>query len=149
VPTTTPPDSSFSGAASGCSDLFAYRENTDGTQFLIVQLDKTELALEPGTSRTFDLSRAPAGLRVAVDVFSRAPTSTPYCSDYVTDAIKPTSWEAEGGSLTVTLQPQTANGTYRATLRLRDLRFVGPERGVAASVPSATIENVLVGWLPG
>lgn len=149
--TATPPDSAFRGGSGGCGNLTVSRGNADGTQFLVVVADKAQLGLAIGSSLTFDLARLPAGLEVGVDVFPKAPAEAPYCSDAPTRDVSPTRWTAEGGSITIQLQADTAgnNGPYRATVRLKDVRLVGPERGVAVSIPSAEIASVLVGWLPG
>lgn len=58
----------------------------------------------------------------------------------------------EGGTISLRLLADAeyaARGEYRATVRLKDVRLVGPLRGVAVSLPNAEIRNVLVGWLPG
>lgn len=147
--TATPPDSSFAGASSGCANVITYRANADGTQYLVVRADRAKIALEMSTIRTFDLAHLPDGLDVAVDVFARPPSEAPYCTDW-NPATPAASWSAEGGSLTIQLQPgDPGTSSYRATVRLKDVRLVGPERGVAISIPRAEIANVLVGWLPG
>jgi hypothetical protein len=147
---TTAPVSSFTGGTSGCRGLVAFRASADETQYLVVDADVDKLGLKPGATGTFDLAKAPDGLRVTVDVFDRAEAEAPYCTDYRVDDQKPTTWVAEGGTVFVTIQaPSTANGTYRASIRMKDVRLVGPQRGVAGSIPNAMLEDVLVGWLPG
>lgn len=142
--------SSFTGATSGCRGLVPFRASGDDTQLRLVDADVVKLGLEVGKTRTFDLARAPDGLRVSVDVFAKAPAEAPYCTDYIGDAQKPITWEAEAGTLYLSIQaPASENGTYRATIRMKDVRLVGPQRGVAGSIPNAVLENVLVGWLPG
>jgi hypothetical protein len=147
---STPPDSSFQGSASGCRDVTVYKSNADRTQFLVVNADREKLGLAVDTIRTFDLAHMPDGLEVGVDVFARAPGEAPYCSDAPDPTLSKTAWAAEGGTITIQLEAvASTSGAYLATVRLTDVRLVGPERGVAVSVPNAEIRNVLVGWLPG
>jgi len=84
-------------------------------------------------------------------VFAKAPPEAPYCTDVGSPGPAPTLWTAEGGTISISLSPESSAtaGQCRATVRLEDVRLVGPERGVAVSVPSAEITNVLVGWLAG
>jgi hypothetical protein len=148
---TAPPESAFRGTTGGCGNVIVYRANGDGTQLLVVKADKDKLGLEPLATQTFDLARAPDGLDVGVEVFAKAPPEPPYCTDVGFTGAAPTRWTAEGGTISISLAPEgsATAGPYRATVRLKDVRLVGPERGVAVSIPSAEIANVLVGWLAG
>lgn len=153
---SAPPAVAFAGAASGCGNVFAYRASTDGTQFVTVEVDVSALGMKPGDKRVIDLGSAPPSVRVNVDVFARVPKEPKYCSDVVSETVASTTWTAEAGTLAIELGPKTTSGTaagpgetYRATLRLQSVRFVGPERGTSVIVPTIAIDDVLVGWLAG
>lgn len=150
----TPPQSAFNGDSIGCAHVSAYRATADRTQFVTVVLDRESLGLAVGSKATYDLARAPSGVRVGIDVWSTAPASQKYCTDHVeVDGNARTSWEAEAGSMTIELATdpaaQPGSGSYLATIRIKDAHFIGPKQGVAAFVPQVVIENVRVGWLPG
>jgi hypothetical protein len=145
-----PPSPSFLGASRGCGDVFVARANADGTQYVTVQIDRDALGMQPGTSRTMDLASAPSTVKVRVEVYASAPGEAKYCNDVGTAPIASTTWSAEAGTLEVQLGTRKAEGdTYRATIRLENLRLVGPERGTSAIVPKIEIKDVLVGWLAG
>ncbi|MBX3185564.1 MAG: hypothetical protein KF819_01060 [Labilithrix sp.] len=146
----TPPDVTFGGAAGGCSNVFLYRASADGAQFITIEADREKLGMKLGQKRTFDLAQATEGLTVGVDVFARAPSESQYCTDFRSDHQLPTPWRAEAGTLILELSENAdANGIYRASVRLRDVRLVGPNRGTSVIVPKVELEDVRVGWLPG
>jgi hypothetical protein len=146
----SPPATAFAGAASGCRDVFAFRASADGTQYVTVEVNRAELGLATGETRTIDLADAPPSVQVHVEVFARAPKEPKYCSDFVSETIASSTWTAEAGTLTLELgAAQGDTKTYKATARLTGLRLVGPERGTSAIVPTIEIKNVVVGWLPG
>lgn len=152
---TAPPAVAYGGTASGCGNVFAYRASADGTQFVTVEVQTDALGMKPGDKRVIDLGSAPASVRVAVEVFARAPKE-PYCTDFGSEKVASTTWSAEAGTLAIELGPKAASSagsgpseSYRATLRLQNVRLVGPERGTSVIVPTISIDDVLVGWLPG
>jgi hypothetical protein len=150
----TAPQSAFTGEMIGCANVNAYRSTPDRTQFVTVVLDRASLGLAVGSKATYDLARAPSGVQVGIDVWSAAPTSEKYCTDFGTnDGATRTQWEAEAGSITIELKndPSAApsSGSYLATIKITNAQFIGPKKGVAAFVPQIVIENVRVGWLPG
>lgn len=153
APSREVPQSTFTGAGAGCSNVLAYRASADGTQYAIVKVDKNELGLEIGSKRTIDLGKSPTGVEVSVDVYASAPTGEkPYCTDYRTESPTVTRWNAQAGKLTIelTADPTSTDAEhYLATMRLESVHFTGPEGGMAVIVPSVVIENVRVGWLPG
>jgi len=145
-----PPSPTFLGGARGCGDVFAVRANADGTQYVTVEVDRAAIAMQPGTSRTIDLATAPSSVKVRVEVYASAPGDSKYCNDVGTAPIASTTWTAEAGTLELQLGTRKAAGdSYVATIRLTNLRLVGPERGTSAIVPSIEIKDVLVGWLAG
>jgi hypothetical protein len=145
-----PPAPTFLGAARGCGDVFAVRANADGTQYVTVQIDRDAIGMQPGSSRTMELASAPATVKVRVDVYARAPGDAKYCNDVAGPAIASTTWTAEAGTLEVQLGTRKAEGeSYLATIRIKNLRLVGPERGTSAIVPTIEMKDVLVGWLAG
>lgn len=146
------PQGAFTGDGEGCSNLLAFRASADETQFAVVQIDRAQLGLSVGQTKTVDLGTTPAGVEVYVDVYAAAIAGTkPYCS--AGDGARPamTRWMAEAGTLTITLgpDPEAGNSTYRATLRLEKVHLVGPDRGFAVVVPSVHMESIRVGWPPG
>ena len=150
TPPQAPPAPTFLGAARGCGDVFAVRANADGTQYVTIQVERDALGMQPGTSRTMDLATAPSTVKVRVEVYASAPGDSKYCNDVGTPSIATTTWTAEAGTLELQLGARkAAGGSYVATIRLKNLRLVGPERGTSAIVPSVEIKDVLVGWLPG
>lgn len=150
APPDTSPSSSFPGPTRGCGDVFAVRANADGTQYVVVQIDRTAIGMQPGTSRTMDLATARSTVKVRVEVYASAPGESKYCSDVGTVSVASSTWTAEAGTLQLELGTQKAAGdSYRATIRIQSLRLVGPERGTSAIVPNIEIKDVLVGWLAG
>ena len=146
----TAPASTFLGSSRGCGDVFAVRTNADGTQYVTVRVDRSAIGMEPGTSRTMDLATASSAVKVRVEVYARAPGESKYCNDVGGAPIASSTWTAEAGTLVLELSPQKAAGdSYRATIRIQNLRLVGPERGTSAVVPSVEFKDVLVGWLAG
>ncbi|MBX3203134.1 MAG: hypothetical protein KF894_33730 [Labilithrix sp.] len=149
------PQNVFGGDSSGCSNVIAFRATADGTQYAVVEIDKTRLALRLGEERTVDLGTSPDGVAVFVDVYARAPDGgAAYCSDHRTAEPAMTRWSAEAGKLTIALAADPdardeAAPTYHATLRLETVHFKSPEGGFAVVVPTIVIEDVRVGWLPG
>jgi len=150
APPDAPPATSFPGAANGCGNVFAYRASADGTQYVTVQIDRDELGLKNGETRSIDLASAPPSVKVLVEIFARAPTESRYCTDLRSETLTSTTWTAEAGTLRIELgEKQGDSGSYKATVRVTGLRLIGPERGTSAIVPTVEIKNVLVGWLPG
>lgn len=147
---STPPAAAYGGEARGCSNVFVYKGTADGSQFITVQAEREKLGLKLGQKRTIDLATPTDGVTVGVDVYARAPSQERYCTDALSEDLIPTPWRAEAGTLVIELgENAEPNGAYRATVRLRDLRLVGPDRGTSVLVPSVELSNVLVGWLPG
>ena len=146
----TPPAPTFLGSVVGCGDVFAGRASADGTQYVTVQIDRSALGMQVGSSRTIDLATAPSAVKVHVEVYARAPGDSKYCNDVGTAPIASTTWTAEAGTLELELGTRkVGSDSFLATIRLRNLRLVGPERGTSAIVPSVEIRDVLVGWLAG
>jgi hypothetical protein len=145
------PQGAFTGASGGCANVQAYRSSLDGTQFAVVEVERATLGLEPGGTKMVDLGEEPEGVAVFVDVYATAPShEAPYCTDDATSKPAVTRWVAQAGKLTIALTPaDPANGSYRATVQLEKVHFVGPEGGFAVVVPSVVIEDVRVGWRPG
>jgi len=149
------PQSSFTGARGGCSNIFAYRASADRTQYAVIEVDKEALGLEIRSNRTVDLGKNPEGVRVFVDVYAGAVEgATAYCTDYGDAQPAMTRWTAEAGKLTIELSedPDSIDAkhpTYRVTLHLETAHFVRPEHGAAIVVPNVDIEEVRAGWLPG
>jgi hypothetical protein len=154
-PSRDVPQATFTGEGAGCANLVAYRASADHTQYAGVQLDREQVGIAIGSARTIDLGETPLGVEVFVDVYESAVASdTPYCTDHRSeDAATATRWTAQAGKVTIELaaDPRSTreSPTYRATLRLETVHFVGPEGGFAVIVPSVVIEDVLVGWSPG
>lgn len=153
TPPETPPSASWNGKVSGCDEIFAFRGSTDGTQFVTVQVDRETVGLKYGETRTFDLSRPQAGIKVAIEIFPRVPKDQRYCNDGVTDWVTTTVWPAEAGSLVVELGERkdrpSGPSTYKATVRIEGLRVVGPDRGTSVVIPKIEMKDVTVGWRAG
>lgn len=126
------------------------RANADGTQYVTVQVDLGAIGMQPGTSRTIDLATAPSSVKVRVEVYAGVP-DLQFCSDFGSSAPPAsTTWTAEAGTLELQLEARkTAGPTYAATIRIKNLRLVGPERGTSAIVPSVEMNDLIVGWLGG
>lgn len=142
------PQNAFTGLGAGCSNLIAYRSSADATQFAVVNVDRALLGLAVGATRTVDLGTEPDGVEVSVDVYgSPVEGAMPYCKG---DGEPPvhTRWLAEAGTMTITLRAEPDASTYRASIRLERVHFVGPEGGFAVVVPSIVIDDVRVGWSP-
>ncbi len=155
---STAPTAAWNGRVSGCGDVFTFRASDDGTQYVTVQIDRAKIGMQRAEKRSFDLAKSPAGIRVGVEIFARAPKDPSYCNDVVTERIASTVWTAEAGTLDVELVENTSgssggssgtNDTFRATVRLEGLRLVGPERGSSVLVPTVEMRNVVVGWFAG
>lgn len=149
------PQNVFGGERQGCSNVIAFRGTSDGTQYAVVQIDKSKLALHVGAKRIVDLGTTPEGVDVFVDVYARAlEDGAPYCTNDRAEAPAMTRWSAEAGTLTIELTADpdahdATSATYRATLRLETVHFTSPEGGFAVVVPSIVIEDVRVGGLSG
>src|SRR6185503_6497869 len=64
----------------GCADVAFHAVNVTETEFLQIEADFSQIASR-ATRQTFDLSRAPDGVKVAVTLYSRPQINRPNCSD--------------------------------------------------------------------
>lgn len=134
------------GKTGGCGNVFVWRGASDGKRFLTIRVDAKGAKLAPGGARRFDLAGDPKEIIVQLETFASEPAEPPYCSTAPHDTAE--VWKAEAGVVTVDLQPSAPPDTrYRATIRARDLRFRGAD-GARVFVPTATIDDVIVGWTP-
>jgi hypothetical protein len=124
--------------ADGCMDIFAYAWNAGRSEVFWIDVDlwSGKLAM-PNDAATFDLVRAPEGVRAGVDLWTR---DTRYFDWYCTDVRMrpgPTTWRAVGGTITVTsdksrvvVPPGIIQANYYAvTVRLTDGVFEAPSGG--------------------
>jgi hypothetical protein len=142
------PQSTFTGEGSACSNLLVYRASADGTQYLVVVVDRARLGLEVGAPLRVDLGQRPMFVEVNVDVYDGATGPEAYCS--ATEPAAPRArarWTAEAGALTILLsrdEGAVTPGSYRATLLLEGAHFASPEGGMAVVLPKVRIEDVVV-----
>jgi hypothetical protein len=122
----THPQSTFTGSAAACGDLFAYRASEDGTQIFGVTFTHAR------DGETIDLGTTPEGVLVTVDVFAH-PTSDLECSTLAGTDGEKTTWVAEAGRL------ETLVGDDEVAFMLEDVHLVGPEKGFAVVVPRVFI----------
>jgi len=111
-----------------------------------------KLGLPDKGSKTFDLAAAPAGVRVAVDLWDEAPEFSPYCTDIAGRAKKSATWKATKGKLTITLHGPTGQkgrpDLIRASARLEGVVFEDGA-GQKAILKEETIPEIQLGWVPG
>jgi hypothetical protein len=136
--------------ASGCSDLFVYKSNEAGTEYVLVELNRQIRAVSTQPT-TFDIATTETGLRFEINTYSRKPNIARYCSD-VLDGSDPSPevWRATKGRVTVTISennPPPGMG-YQTTVRIEDVTFKSRD-GEEVFLKEAVFENVQVGWYPG
>lgn len=137
----------------GCADLFFHKGTADDREVLWIAAEKDKLALPVKGTKTFDLSAAPEGLQVAVDLWEKAPRFLAYCNDISADTRKESTWRAKKGKITLTLfEPtdpkQIGPKTHKASVRLHGVVFED-DAGHQATLKEETITEVLVGWYAG
>lgn len=122
----TVPQSSFTGGAAACGDLFAYRASEDGTQIFGVTFTTAR------DGEVIDLGSSPEGVLVTVDVFASSATGLA-CSELAGSEGDKTTWVAEAGRL------ETLVGESEVAFLLEDVHLIGPEKGFAVVVPRVFI----------
>jgi hypothetical protein len=144
------PSMQYKQQASGCSDLFVYKSNESGTEYVLVELNRQ---IRPVSTQptTFDIATTETGLRVEINTYSRKPNMPRYCSD-VLDGSDPSPevWRAKSGRVTITVSednPAPGMG-YQTTVRINDVTFKSRD-GEEVFLKEAVFENVTVGWYPG
>jgi hypothetical protein len=144
------PTLQYGRGGSGCSNIFVYAENIARTEVLVIQADRDSLALTT-TPRTFTIEQNPAGLDLHIDLFDAPHDGNRYCSDIGTLNRPISQWSATRGrvEISVSTNDPSFNTPYQTTIRLYDVVFTNPQTGSTVTLPSLTLENVTVGWLPG
>jgi hypothetical protein len=137
----------------GCADLYLYKGTADDLEVLWISAQREKLKLPDKGSRTFDLAAAPDGLRVAIDLWEKAPRFHAYCNDISPDTKRLATWKATKGKLTITVaEPAEQGGAgrkkYKASARLEGVVFED-DAGHQATLKDETITEAVVGWLAG
>ncbi|HEY7309769.1 MAG TPA: hypothetical protein VH643_10460 [Gemmataceae bacterium] len=137
----------------GCADVYLHKGTADNREVLWISANKEKLKLPDNDSKTFNLADAPDSLRVAVDLWDKAPRFSAYCNDISPDTKREATWKAKKGTITLTLHP-TKEGEkerprrYKASARLDNVTFED-DAGHQATLKNETITEVLVGWYAG
>ena len=120
--------------ASGCGGVIVSTWNGAGTEVLSVEIDRKLVQLAPGITRTYEIAKLPAGVRVVLELFSSRAHNW-RCSDVMNrNAEDAQLWSAVGGRLSVTIGTATAAfEPYPVTLELKDGVFRSSD-GRTASV---------------
>ena len=140
-PQTTAPQEAPS--VGGCRDIFLYAANDERTQFVVIDVDaKMHGLTTPGTKKTFDLTKAPDGVTVSLDVYLKPAVGQIHCTAARTEQQMAERYQASKGTLTVDVM-----ATDVVTARLDGARFVLEGRP-SIDVPSRSFDHVKVGWFP-
>ena len=146
----------YNGRNQGCGDIFLYKANNENrmSEYLVVGIDARafDLSAEP---LTLELSEHPETVTVKVDLFGARVYNLgefPYCND-VGPAAEPYSvWQAESGTITVSINGEvpeescTGEG-YEVTVRLENVVLRNGSESV--TLVEELFENVPVGWCAG
>lgn len=147
------PQLKYAGAAGGCADIFVYKGDATGREYLVVWTDRTKLKLPDEGEVAFDLAKSPAGLNVSIDLWNRKPEHLRYCNDIADDEKKLATWTATAGQVTITTHgpvPNQGGGPrrYTVTVKLANVVF-SDGAGRTVTLPSETFADVVVGWYAG
>ena len=148
---TLKPKMDYVNKANGCGDIFVYKSNRAGSEYVLVSIDTKAFALstEPVT---LNLAAHPETIGVRVDVFAEKIIDVPYCNDVGPTAVPQSVWQAVSGTVTVTVsasaetEPCTGE-PYVADVVVEDVVFSLAEETVHLS--SLTFSDVTVGWCAG
>jgi hypothetical protein len=135
----------------GCGNVFLYKGTADKCEVLWISADQKKLQLSDNASKTFDLTAAPDGLQVAVDLWETAPRFSAYCNDIAPDTKKLATWKATKGKLTITIRRRddlAEPPPLKASAHLEGVVFEDGS-GQKSTLPEETISDVLVGWYAG
>lgn len=144
----------YESRSGGCGDIFVYKSNRAGSEFIYVGIDVT----------TFDVSEEPVTLELAaypetigsrIEVYSSSPEQNPYCNDVGQTEYPQSVWQAVSGSVTITssetsaaiAQREPCSETYQVSVEMEDVVFALEEETVR--LPSLMFSDVQVGWCAG
>jgi hypothetical protein len=146
-PAAHPATASISPPASkvgGCRDLYLYAASDDSTQVVIVDVDAKAVGLEKGQTKTFDLTSAPKGVRVWLDVYLQpAHVENVHCTKAPTEPQMAERYAATAGTLVV---QRSADGTVTATIDGAKFALDGRP---TIEIATRRFDRIRVGWLPG
>lgn len=143
APQTTATAPKEAAGVGGCKEFFLYAANDDRTQFVVIDVDaKMHGLTTPGSKKTFDLTKAPEGVTVSLDVYLKPASGQIHCTATRTEQQMAERYQASKGTLS--LEVTAANVV---TARLEGARFVLEGRP-SIDVASRSFDQVKVGWIP-
>ncbi len=146
------PQMDYQSKAGGCSDIFVYASNKDGTEFLWVAIDARGAGLSSQDTLTLNWADHPDLLGSQVYVYPETPELNPFCNDVSPSSHPQSVWQAVSGTVTVIAsatpvdEPCTGE-PYDTTITLENVIFQLGSQTV--ELAKWTFENVTVGWCAG
>jgi hypothetical protein len=146
----------YNGRSQGCGDLFLYKANDDNqmSEYIVVGIDARAFALS-AEPLTLDLAENSQAIAVRLDLFGDRVYNFgefPYCNDVGPAAQPQAVWQAESGTITLSINGAVPEEScmgegYQANVRLENVLFRSGERTV--ELEEISFEDVPVGWCAG
>ncbi len=119
--------------SSGCDGLFVYAWNEERTEVLTVRIDRTTVPLRKGTT-TLRLEQARGRVQVRVEVTDQERSHMQFCADErLPSNDKPVVWEAQSGTLKVSMAPRPGVPFTAVNVSLEQALFTSPDGAQARS----------------
>ena len=137
----------------GCARFTVYRSNKENTEVLVVHGDLDKLGIREGV-KELDVSSAPKGPSVTVDMYPRPQKHLHLCTDFThPDSDTPTTWTAIRGKVRIErFPPEKKEGfgphTFRVKVTVSDAVFRDAD-GREAKCPKPIVLDAVVGWFAG
>ncbi len=148
------PEMEYVNRANGCGDMFVYKSNRAGSEFITVSIRADAFDFSTGPTM-IDLKAHPETVGIRIDVYADREAKLdqfPYCNDVGQTAVAQSVWQAVSGRVIVTavtgIQAEPCEGSpYQTTIVIEDVVFALGEETIR--LPSLSFEDVTVGWCPG